>query len=577
MWIGHLGNGHRIIWSMGLGVVLLGLLALAACGPGEAPKPTPTATSVAKVATPSPTATAVPTPTPGPKKGGILNKFNYRDTMSGTLDPNLDASAYSVEIVGSMYNQLLRYDPLDSSELVPDLAKSWKISADGKSYVFTLRDDVKFSDGTPVTPEDVVYSLRRIVGELGAPVMSKRIGPNLKAVWGGAEVTGPNEVTVRIKVASAMFLGRLGSAYVKIVPKHVLDATEKKQFDGNPVGAGPFKLTKYQKGVVVEQERNPGYATSYKEGLPYLDGLRTYIIKDVNAQIAAMNAGQVDLWVQYPALDVTQGQSIKNFLGDKVVVDKFPAAAIVVQPINVTRNPVFKDPRVVKAFWIAMDRKTLNERVFEGGLVVGAILDPEVYPEAALPLTELYAYPGIKEPDYALAKKLLADAGYPNGIDVGEIVSAGSWLEDAATILNAGLAKAGIRMKEEVLDSVTAGSRTDAGLFDLAYVFSGGMDTPQVLESFMAVYITGGTRNKTYSGDPEIDRMISEAEQTLDPQKRNEKIREIQRYIYSNMSHGEVAIGVPKNTLAYRTYVKGYRPSLTYTDAYSFDTVWLQK
>lgn len=571
---------------MGLGVALFGMLAVVACGPGEAPSPTSTATSAPKtvtpqlVATPTPTATAVPTPTPGPKRGGTLNRFNFTDTRFGTMDPNLETSARDVLIVSSNFNQLLRYDPLKSSELVPDMAKSWKISADGKGFVFTLRDDAKFIDGTPVTPEDVVYSLRRIVGELGAAASNTRIGPSLKQAWSGADVTGANEVTVKTTVASAMFLGQLGSANVKIVPKQVLEATEKKLFAtaASPVGAGPFKLTKWQRDVVVEQERYQGYVTSYKEGggLPYLDGMRTYVIKDSSAQIAAIEGGQVDLWPRYQSLDASQGKAVKSFLGDKVIVGQYPQAGFMVQHLNMKR-PVFQDTKVVKAMWVAMDRKTLNELVFEGGLVVGAIVDPDVFPEAALPMSEVYSYPGMKEPDYALAKKLLADAGYPNGFEVEVIVQNAGWIQDATQVLIAGFAKAGIRAKPVVVDVAAAQKSLDTGLFDVGYVYVGGFDTPQPLEPFMAAWMTKSPRNRSGAGDPELDRMITEAGTTLDPKQRNEKIRGIQRYIYSNMSQGTIPLGVPKDVLAQRTYVKGYAPSLTYIDGAMFDTTWLDR
>ncbi len=574
---GHQGQGHGILWTIGFGGALFGLFAMVACGPGEAPTPTPTATSVAKVATPSPTATAVPTPTPGPKRGGILNRFNFTDTKKGTMDPNVETSARDVLLVSSNFNQLLRYDPATSG-LVPDLAKSWKISADGKSIAFTLRDDAKFTDGTPVTPEDVVYSLRRIVGELGASATNTRIGPSLKQVWSGAEVTGANEVTVKTTAPSSMFLGQLGSAWVKIVPKHVLDATEKKTFTtgATPVGAGPFKLTKWQRDVVVEQERYQGYVTSFGEGLPYLDGMRTYIIKDSSAQIAAIEGGQVDLWPRYQTLDASQGKAVKSFLGDKVIVGQYPEAGFMVLHLN-TKRPVFQDPRVIKAMWVAMDRKGLNNVVFEGSLIIGAIVDPDVFQDAALPLSEVYSYPGIKEPDYALAKKLLADAGYPDGVELEMIIQNSGWVQDASQVLIAGFAKAGIRVKPAVVDVAAAQARLDARLFDLGYVFVGGFDTPQPLEPFLASWMTGASRNHSESSDPKLDQMIKDAAATLDPKQRNRSIQDIQRYLYSNMSNGTVPLGVPKDILAQRTYVKGYVPSLTYVDGAMFDTTWLDR
>ncbi len=559
---------------------VLGLLAVIACGPGAAPSPTSTATTAPKLlATATPTATVVapPTPTPGPKRGGILNKFNATDTGKGSMDPNIENSSRDVYIVSPIFSGLIRYDPLNSNVIVPDLAKSWTISSDGKSYVFKLRTDAKFHDGTPVTPEDVVYSLRRLVGEVDSKVASSRVAPSLKPLWGGVEITGANEVTVRSTEASALFLGQLASGLVKIVPKHVLEASGNKVTD-KPIGSGPFKLAKWQRDVVVEYERHPGYVTSYAEGgnLPYLDGVRTYIIKDASAQVAAFQADQVSVWPRFPALTPSQSKALQNSLGDKVVVAQYPDAGLLLQRLNST-TPAFKDPRVVKAMWVAMDRKSLNAVIFDGTIVPGVILDPDVFPGAALPLSEVYSYPGVKEPDYALAKKLLADAGYPNGIDIEFVTRKVNWYEDAADVLIQGLAKAGIRVKHTVLDSTAGGQRHDAGLFDVNPIATRGFNSPQPLEGLLGPWATNGAGNDGKWSDPELDKLLKQAETTLDPAQHNEAVRKVQRYIYSNMSHGTIPAGVQKVVLAHMKYVKGYVPGKTLFESAMFDTAWLDR
>src|SRR5215468_2410588 len=190
----HYSDGPHTLTRRGVLKAGLGLGAAALAGAGL---PTPEATAAAPVA------------------GGQATLLNY--SYPEVWDPHLAGTLGALGSISPMYNQLVEFNPLNPKEIIGDLAQSWDVSPDGMVYTFTLHENVTWWDGQPLTAEDVVFSLNRMVEE-GKP--RPRVGllrPSLKA----AEVVDPSTVRVHLKLPSPSFLQFLAVDYMKIVPKHV--------------------------------------------------------------------------------------------------------------------------------------------------------------------------------------------------------------------------------------------------------------------------------------------------------------------------------------------------------------------
>lgn len=336
----------------------------------------------------------------------------------GQWDLHYCASIFSCLIPsGRQFNQLVEYDPVNPTEIIGDLARSWEVSADGKEYIFRLHD-AKWSDGQPVTAEDIKFTLDRIV-EPGA-VRSRVKAISTFYEHGTAEVIDPKTVRVPLKFPSATFLMSMATDYVKMYPKHVADglAQDDANIAFNLIGSGPWKLTGYERGSSFEYEKNPHY---FKPGRPFFPALQSFIVRDANRRSAALQTEQV-ITVDGPTpswspetmarlVEDTNGRLKANImLGSNV-------RAFVLNQ----KMPPFDDVRVRKALFLAIDRQNVVDVVLTHkdfgryGVIgtffpPGAVEEPEKLVAAGVP-----GYRLDKSQDIAEAKALLAEAGYPNG------------------------------------------------------------------------------------------------------------------------------------------------------------------
>ena len=195
------------------------------------------------------------------KQGGVINMVNYGDVE--LFDVHAAGTLHSSQFRSPLHNQLVYFDPTNTSELVADLAKSWTLSEDSSKYTFVIHDNATWWDGTPVTATDVAYSIERWI-EPGEPrPRTGLLHPYIER----AEVVNDTTVDVHLKYASAAMLQLMGVDFMLIMPE-----AQKEQgferFEG-VLGSGPFRVKEWQRGSFYEFERNPDY---FKEGLPYLDG-----------------------------------------------------------------------------------------------------------------------------------------------------------------------------------------------------------------------------------------------------------------------------------------------------------------
>jgi len=326
-----------------------------------------------------------------PKRGGVL-KF-ARNFEPVTLGPFGAADNGTIWTIMMIYDQLVEYAPgkLDPQ---PGLARSWEFSNGGKTIVFHLRD-AKFSDGTPVTAADVVFSLNRFkdpkVNNL-LPFLATSI----------ASVTAANAKTVvmKLKRPDGAILSNLSVFPASITPQAVVKKLGDKAFAQAPVGSGPFVVDKWVRGQHLTMTRNEHH---WRPGKPYLDGVEFDYITNDNTRILSLQSGQVDVAENIPFSQV--GTLDKG----STRVEIAPLASIDAIWLNNTHKP-FDDKLVRQALNYATDKEAINRVVYFGHAEVA---------DGIFPFFK-YSAKAVKNYPYDIdkAKALLARSSAPKGFDV---------------------------------------------------------------------------------------------------------------------------------------------------------------
>src|SRR6266498_1540663 len=235
------------------------------------------------------------TATSVPVHGGHATVLNY--AYPEVWDPHIAGTLGALAAISPMYNQVVEFNPLNPGEVIGDLAKSWEVRDGGLTYMFHLHEGVKWWDGHDLTADDVAFSINRMI-EPGKP--RPRVGL-LRPTTKSAEALDRHTVVVRLNYPSPSFLQFLAVDYMKIVPKHLLEAGVDINVWENILGSGPFKIKAARRGDSVTYEKNPTY---FKQGRPYLDGLTVVAIVDKGTAAAAIKAGKVHMTTGATSLGV---------------------------------------------------------------------------------------------------------------------------------------------------------------------------------------------------------------------------------------------------------------------------------
>src|SRR6058998_2956275 len=344
-----------------------------------------------------------------PRRGGILLAAIGADAPS--LDPHQEQTFATLQPVAPLYSTLLQIDPYSYPNVIGDVASEWKISPDGLLYTFKIRPGIRFHDGSSLTAADVKASYDKI---LFPPEGVRSIRKHHYSAVASVEAPDPSTVLFKLKFPSASLLVNLASPWNVIFPKKYLDR-DRNYFKNNVVGSGPFKFKSYTRGSTFEGERNPDY---FIKDRPYLNGYKFFISTETSVRAAAIRSGRA--YIEFRDLPMAEVDSIRKHLGDKVAVQQTPFVIHFDVSMNNTVKP-FSDERVRKALTLGLDRYTAGRVLFPLASLrdVGGLLRPGT--EFAMPEAELQRLPGFgkdMEKNRAEAKKLLAEAGYPNGFKV---------------------------------------------------------------------------------------------------------------------------------------------------------------
>lgn len=264
-----------------------------------------------------------------------------------TLDPHQQWNPDSYYVYRNIFDNIVTRD--DAGEIIPQIATEWTQASD-TTMVLTIRDDVTFHDGTPLTAEDVAFSVQRITNpDFGSPQLGQfnRIT--------GAEVTGENEVTLTTDGSYPVLLAQL--VKLSVVPKHVVEEVGDEAFNASPVGSGPYMLDSWTRGVEVDLTRNDAY---WGEAGPF-ETASFKAVPDASTRVANLRAGTADLIV---SLDSDLAMQLDSQAGVKILTA--PTERVAFMGMNTLRPPL-DNAEVRKAAAMAIDREGIVLGILAGG------------------------------------------------------------------------------------------------------------------------------------------------------------------------------------------------------------------
>jgi peptide/nickel transport system substrate-binding protein len=465
--------------------VAISVSLLAACGstdtPSAATSPTPPAASPAADA---PDADA-------PVYGGILKVALNRTVSAKSLDP-LYIDSTTADQIEQNFGDTMVHQNADGSEFIPNIATAWDISEDGKTYTFTVREDVyfhpgKYQDGRLMTSEDVAYSINR----------AKDYWCNYLFFLDYAEATDSKTVVCHLLDPNATFLYELTSSSTIMVPKEDVEGWGE-DFGMHPVGTGPFMVEEHAPDQYTKLVKAPNYWGVE----PYLDGITYYTITDEAQTLNALTTGEVDI-----SLTVS-GEAISQVAAnDKLTLAQGPENRISYLGFN-TSNDILSNDDVRKALIMAVDAKGLAEGVYSNGDGSPSSLPvPKTswgYDESLESLVPAYNPEG--------AKALLAEAGYPNGFSVVLTVGTGEVFVRAATAIQQYLAQIGVDVEIQSLSATEITARFLDNTVQLWITGQGGSSDPA---TFIGYFLNTEKLRTNYNAfaysKPETDAIIKSA------------------------------------------------------------------
>lgn len=508
-----------------------------------------------------------------PKYGGVLR------TPQSLVAPSFDLISEGTNgtwlAAVPVYNGLLQYDVINHdgvpTKIIPDLAERWEVSKDGLIYSFHLRKGAKFHDGVEFTSADAKFSLERI---MDPPPKT----PSLRGGWYKGFITRmetPDKYTlvVHLKEPYVAFTKLIATTVTPMVPKHILEPHNARITDINLlIGTGPFKIVEGDRNVGYKLVKNEDY---YRKDRPFVDEMDMPVILEETLRVAGFKTGQLDSLLD-AGVSQPQLQALKREMGAKIIVEEVVTAPSGATPFwfNQRKKP-FDNVRVRRAVLLAMDRPAMVKIAWEGVGCVAAYYAPSG--EWGRPCEYWAKQPGFRSStteDLAEAKRLLAEAGYPNGFDVTLNNGYGAATDAANLLLLPMLEKIGIRATIRTLERTAYYSAMNNGDFDMTPIGLGlNVDDPN---DFVGTqYITGAGRNYGAFSDPVVDDLFAKQSREMDPRKRKELARQLEDRLVEMLPSIPLQWGVEFDIR--RSYVRGHKIVSGRLQEQRREHVWLDK
>jgi peptide/nickel transport system substrate-binding protein len=448
-----------------------------------------------------------------------------------TVDPIASSDNPSIWTELLIYDQLVRPSK-DGTKLEPGLAESWTVTPDGKEFRFKLRD-TKFSNGSPVTAADVVFSLKRAAGE--------------KSEWGrffrpitNYEVVDDRTIVMKLDKPFTPILNNLAMFSASILPAKLVQEQGEKFFDA-PVGSGPFILKSWSRGQKQELVRNPNY---WEQGKPALDGATIEVVPEDNARVLKLKAGELDAIISVPYNQADSLKSDKN-----ITVGLAPVFRIDMVQLNNTKPP-FTDVRVRQALNYALDKEAIIKGILRGNAkpAISSI------PIMAYHNTAVQPYPV----DLEKAKALLKEAGLPDGFKSTMLVAGGDVTgRQVASAIQASLKKIGIEIELRTIEGSSLYSTTKSGNYEMAlgHATSDTIDPDQSI-GFTAINPERANAYHTQWKDERVNELYAQERTTPDGPERAKQFQEMELRIHEGAPF--LFLWTPSEAFATRANVTGF-------------------
>ncbi len=531
---------HRAA-ALGLGLPALGYLLTACAAPVTAPA-APAASE----------GTAAATASGEPVAGGSSIWASESDPVA--LNPITNSNFASTQAFEHSYESLTAYDA--DLQIIPALAESWE-TPDDLTYIFKLREGVKWHDGSDFTAADVKYTFDIV------------LDPEGPAVWRSnfdqvdtVEVVDDFTVKFTTKAPFPPLLGAFAILRSSAIIKQ--GAFEEGNLDNTVVGTGPYKLVQYIPQDVIEYEKFPDY---WGAPLPYIDQVSFKILVDEDTRIAALRAGTVD----YAFLTAVGAERVRD--DANITLLEGPRTFLYIFVFNMERAP-WNDVRVRQAISLATDRDELIQKaLFGAGSVSGPI--PTGFGDWAIPVEEL------KEtwytPDIEKAKELLAEAGVEEGQVLDLLVTdfgGSTFYTGAGVVFKEQLAQIGIDVQIRLVEQ---------GVFIQEASPEGNFNYDMCINAFSPRHDPDGFLwARFYSENPyavgyqneRMDELLPEARSTIDVEARHELYNEAQRILLDEAPMIWVAVDNLIEGISPR--LKGYKQSPFTRRSWSLANAWLE-
>ncbi len=454
-------------------------------------------------------------PSGTPKRGGTLR------TAFGVTTAHYDVhQGGTSSILCQVYNTLVRRNLVDGLRtVIPDLAESWEVAEDGLTYTFVLRQGVKFHDGTPFTADDVVASFSRILNPPEGVVIP--IKADLAMV---ASVEKVDDFTVKFNLSSprAYFLDLLAGVGMVIYAKKTLDENNNdlRELLLAP-GTGAFKFVEYKTAEKWTFERNAEY---WDSELPYLDKIEMLHVPAWSDRGTAVLTDQADLSWNVSAETWAEGES----RSDIVQVNRLANFGAYWVLYNLNKEP-FGDARVRRAIHLGISRQNLIKAFATQEQINLTRWIPygDPYATTSDAIAQLPGYREDKTADLEEAKKLLADAGFPDGMEGLEILAAaGPQAELLAPAFQDMLARnLNIKAEIRIIERAQLVEEEKAGNFTMV-IDTPGHGISDISPRANNWWRTGGSQNWGGYSNADFDNLLSQIDVETDATKRGELINQ---------------------------------------------------
>jgi peptide/nickel transport system substrate-binding protein len=512
------------------------LILVVGCGAAATATPAPKTTAVAPAPTvvgvgASASPTAIPQATVVPA-AAVVNPGKLTWMIAGWGNERFTYN-YSVG-GGNNYARIMHSFLIatnEKSDLLPGIATKWEISGDGKTWTFTIRDGAKFHDGTPITAEDVWWSWMHYWGKDAsgsAQARATQIGAQSTARNAEKfEQPAPNQVSFVRKTPDAGFPAYVSEAtgvWWSVVPKRpkVHDDAQEAAYDKNPIGAGPMKLVKHVPADLMAFERFDDYYYQPKNGFPedrrlkfkFLD-LR--LVPEEATRVAAIRSGEADI----APVSLATRKQVESGNGRVVFGPEGIYMRVMLMGCRKPQFPCY-DKRVRQALDLAIDKNLIRDKLYGGPEVFEVKGWAHVTPSAIGYSRDLDPWPQ----DTARARKLLADAGYPDGKNFGKLI-VNTWASTSMPFMSESAQLAaefwkrelGLDVEVKVGDEATLKKQTIADELDGQVLWRDNEARKDISSNYSTSYGTPGQGGRFHDSQELFD-LVNQTLATIDPSER---------------------------------------------------------